>query len=123
MNGRNCVKGRSLLQRTHCDNLSPWKRAKKKLSNSSSKYLVSSGVTPAITEGTNLFETLASQILGELDQSGGSARRVCSTSNKCVKFLFGPIFELFNSIFLSLSKEIGHEDLSAHGLSQDISSL
>lgn len=82
--------------------------------------------TKAITKGTDLLETLASQKTGEFDQSGGSDRRVRDVFKKMGKLLFGlfvPSRVLGKGERVSLPKEIGNEDPSADGSSQDISTL
>lgn len=86
----------------------------------------SSNVTPAITDGADLFETLAFQHVGEIDQSSSIRRGTGDTPKEGLKVLFVllvPGWQLLNSEGTSLPKEIGHEDLSAQGLSQDISPL
>jgi len=85
-----------------------------------------SNVTPAIAEGTDLLETLAFQHVGEIDQSISSRRGAGGSCKEILKLLFVlliPGWITLNFECVSLPKEIGHEDLSAQGLGQDIGSL
>ena len=76
--------------------------------------------------GTEVLETLAFQYVGEINQSSSSSRRVGGASEEVLEVLFVlivPWWQLLYSKRVPLPKEIGHEDLSAQGLGQNVSSL
>ena len=85
-----------------------------------------SNVTPAITEGTDLLETLAFQHISEIDQPNGSSGNVAGCGKEVLEILsslFSLHWELLDIERVPLPKEIGHEDLGVGGLGQDIGSL
>lgn len=103
----------------------PPESARKKLRNPQSRYLNPS-VTPAITNGADLLETLAFQHMRIVDQSGGCPRRACDPSEEILDFLLGLVIFggiLFDGERVPLPKEIWHEDLSPYSLGKDIGSL
>ena len=85
-----------------------------------------SNVTPAITVGTELLETFAFQHVGEINQSSSSSRRASGTSEEVLEVLFVLVVLGWKILYpkrFPLPKEIGHEDLGAQGLRQNVSSL
>lgn len=86
----------------------------------------SSNATPAITVGADILETLAFQHIGEIDQFSSGSRRIGDASEELLEVLFVlfiPGWQLFDSERFTLPKEIGHKDLSAQSLGQDVGSL
>ena len=83
-------------------------------------------VTEAVTDSTDLLETLAFQQIGEVDQSSGNRTGLGDGSKEFLKIffvLFAARWKLPDIERIPLPKEIGYEDSSAQCLGQDISSL